>query len=40
MEVGYRFFGKEYSTPLKDFSLLMGFDAQCVVDVDSAPRFW
>jgi hypothetical protein len=36
MGVGYRFFGKEYSTPSKDLSLLLGFDAQCVVYVDSA----
>lgn len=34
--VNFRLFGKEYSTPWKDLSLLLGFDAQCVVDVDSA----
>ena len=34
--VNFRFFRKEYSTTWKDFSLLLAFDAQCVVDVDSA----
>ena len=44
--VNLRFFGKEYSTPWKDFSRLLGFDAQCVVDVDSTiqdfykTKFW
>lgn len=27
MGVGYRFFRKEYSTPWKDLSILLGFDA-------------
>ena len=44
--IDYRFFGKEYSSSWKDLSLLLGFDAQCVVDVDSAiqhfdkVKFW
>lgn len=46
MGVDYRFFTKEYSSSWKDLSLLLGFDAQCVVDVDSAiqdfdkVKFW
>ena len=32
----FRLFGKEFSIPLKEFSLLVGISSQCVVDVDSA----
>ena len=34
-EVKFRLFGKEFSIPWKEFSLLLGFSAQCIVDVDS-----
>jgi hypothetical protein len=35
-KVKFRLFGKEYSIPWKEFSLLLGFNAQCILDVDSA----
>jgi len=35
-EVSFRFFGKEFSFPWKNFSELLGFPAQCTIDVDSA----
>ena len=40
------FFGKDFSIPRKNFSELLGFHAQCVVDVDTAiqdfdrTKFW
>ena len=34
-EVTFRLFGKEFSIPWKQFSELLGFNAQCVVDIDS-----
>ena len=45
-EVSFRFFGKEFSFPWKNFSELLGFLAQCTIDVDSAiqdfdrNKFW
>ena len=42
----FRLFGKEFSSPWKDLSLLLAFNSQCVVDVDHAPqdfdklKFW
>ena len=35
-EVTFRLFGKDFSIPWREFSKLLGFNAQCVVDVDSA----
>ena len=35
-EVKFRLFGKEFSIPWIEFSLLLGFNSQCVVHVDSA----
>ena len=35
-EVTFRLFGKDFSIPWKLFSELLGFNAQCIVDVDSA----
>ena len=35
-EVIFRLFGKDFSIPWKNFSELLGFHAQCVVDVDTA----
>jgi len=35
-EVTFRLFGKDFSIPWRQFSELLGFNAQCVVDVDSA----
>ena len=35
-EVKFRLFGKEFSIPWKEFSLLLEFNSQCVVDVDFA----
>ena len=32
----FRLFGKEFSSPWKDLSLLLAFNSQCVVDVDHA----
>ena len=34
-EVTFRLFGKDFSVPWKQFSELLGFNAQCVVDIDS-----
>ena len=45
-EVSFRFFGIEFSFPWKNFSELLGFPAQCTIDVDSAiqdfdrNKFW
>ena len=45
-KVSFRFFGKEFSFPWKNFSELLGFPAQCTIDVDSAiqdfdrTKFW
>ena len=45
-EVSFRLFGKDFSVPWKNFSELLGFHAQCVVDVDTAieafdrTKFW
>jgi len=45
-EVTFRLFGKDFSVPWKNFSELLGFQAQCVVDVDIAiqdfdrTKFW
>ena len=45
-EVTFRLFGKDFSVPWKNFSELLGFHAQCVVDVDTAiqdfdrTKFW
>ena len=45
-EVSFRFFGKEFSFPWKNFSELLGFPTQCTIDVDSAiqdfdrNKFW
>ena len=35
-EVSFRLFGKDFSIPWKQFSELLGFHAQCVIDVDTA----
>ena len=35
-EVTFRLFGKDFSIPWREFSKLLGFNAQYVVDVDSA----
>ena len=35
-EVLFRLFGKDFSIPWKQFSELLGFYAQCVIDVDTA----
>ena len=35
-KVKFRLFGKEFSIPWKESSLLLRFNSQCVVDVDSA----
>ena len=35
-DVTFRLFGKDFSVPWKQFSELLGFNAQCVVDIDSA----
>ena len=35
-EVTFRLFGKDFSVPWKQLSELLGFNAQCVVDIDSA----
>ena len=34
-EVSFRFFGIEFSFPWKNFSELLGFNAQCLIDVDT-----
>ena len=34
-EVTFRLFGKDFSIPWREFSKLLGFNAQYVVDVDS-----
>ena len=34
--IQFRLFGEEFSSPWKDLSLLLGFNSQCVVDVDHA----
>jgi len=34
--IQFRLFEKEFSSPWKDLSLLLGFNSQCVVDVDHA----
>ena len=45
-EVTFRLFGKDFSIPWKQFSELLGFNAQCVVDIDSTlqdfdrTKFW
>ena len=45
-EVSLRFFGKEFSFPQKNFSVLLGFPTQCTINVDSAiqdfdrMKFW
>ena len=45
-EVSFRLFGKDFSIPWKQFSELLGFHAQCVIDVDTAiqdfdrTKFW
>jgi len=45
-EVSFRLFGKDFSIPWKQFSELLGFHAQCVIDVDTAiqdfdrMKFW
>ena len=45
-EVSFRFFGKGFSFPWKNFSELLGFPAQCTIDVDSTiqdfdrTKFW
>jgi hypothetical protein len=36
LEVSFRFFGKEFYIPWKNFSGLLGFPVQCTVEVDSA----
>ena len=44
--IQFRLFGEEFSSPWKDLSLLLGFNSQCVVDVDHAlqdfdrQKFW
>ena len=35
-EVTFKLFGKYFSVPWKSFSELLGFHAQCIVDVDTA----
>ena len=35
-KVKFILFGKEYSIPWMEFSLLLRFNSQCIVDVDSA----
>ena len=46
LKVSLRFFEKEFSFPWKNFSELLGFPAQCTIDVDSAiqdfdrNKFW
>ena len=35
-EVKFRLFGKEFPVPWKEFSLLLDFNAQYIVDIDSA----
>ena len=35
-EVSFRLFRKDFSIPWKQFSELLGFHAQCVIDVDTA----
>ena len=35
-EVTFRLFGKDFSIPWKQLSELLGFNAQCIVDVDFA----
>ena len=35
-EVTFRLFGKDFSVPWKQLSELLGFNAQCVVDIDYA----
>ena len=45
-EVSFRLFRKEFSIPWKNFSELLGFHSQCIIDVDSAiqdfdrNKFW
>jgi hypothetical protein len=45
-EVSFRLFGKDFSIHWKDFSELLEFNAQCVIDVDTAlqdfarMKFW
>ena len=45
-EVLFRLFGKDFSIPWKQFSELLGFHAQCVIDVNTAiqdfdrMKFW
>jgi len=45
-KVTFRLFGKDFSIPWKNFSELLGFHAQCVVDIDTAiqdfdrTKFW
>ena len=36
LEVSFRFFGKEFCFPWKNFSEPLGFPAQCTIDVDLA----
>ena len=46
LEVSFRLFRKEFSIPWKNFSELLGFHSQCIIDVDSAiqdfdrNKFW
>ena len=45
-EVSFRVFGKEFSIPWKNFRELLGFHAQCLIDVDTtlqdfdSTKFW
>ena len=45
-EVSFKLFGKDFSIPWKQFSELLGFHAQCVIDVDTTiqdfdrTKFW
>jgi hypothetical protein len=45
-EFSFRLFGKDFSVPWKNFSELLGFHAQCLIDVDTAlqdfdrTKFW
>jgi hypothetical protein len=39
-EVSFRLFGKEFSIHWKNFSGLLGFPAQCTVDVDSVIKYF
>ena len=35
LEVPFKLFRKDFSIPWKQFSELLGFHAQCVIDVDT-----